>query len=218
MTDHRNLRVLVSFVFAAAVVAAAATGCSSSHGGSTEPTPVAGVLKNINVQLSTQGSVPIGTSGTATAQGTDGFGTAVALGPVSWSSSATTVATVGGGSALTTTYTTTGAGTANITAAAAGVSGNMSITVTSTHAGSAIITPPAVSFKVGSAPVNLTFTVLDASGNPLPSSPPPVWSASDSTKIHLNAFGTVTAVAVGSSTVTAQAWGLTATCQVTVTP
>jgi peptidase M28-like protein/PA domain-containing protein/Big-like domain-containing protein len=102
-----------------------AIGCS--NGSSTNPPPTS--VGHVSVTLAVS-ALTTGVATQATAVTTDSLGAALTGRTVTWSSSATTVATV----SSTGLVTAVGAGTANITATSEGVSGFATVTVTEVQA------------------------------------------------------------------------------------
>jgi len=95
---------------------------SCSGGGKvTAPVPV---LTTINVSLSAM-SLQVGQTATASATGEDQNGASIATGAVTWSSSATAVATISAGGAIT----VVGAGQTQITATVGSLSGHATLSV-----------------------------------------------------------------------------------------
>ncbi|HEY5489595.1 MAG TPA: Ig-like domain-containing protein [Gemmatimonadaceae bacterium] len=87
----------------------------------TAPVPV---LTTINVSLSAM-SLQVGQTATASATGEDQNGASIATGAVTWSSSATAVATISAGGAIT----VVGAGQTQITATVGSLSGHATLSV-----------------------------------------------------------------------------------------
>lgn len=100
----------------------AASGCSGGDGAAPAPTPV---LTALIVSL-TPASIVVGQTSTATATGRDQFGAAISTGAITWSSSASQVATI------STSGTVQGVapGQATLVASAGAVTGSATITVT----------------------------------------------------------------------------------------
>ncbi len=137
---------------------------------------------------------------------------------VSWTSSDTSKATVSGG-----VVTGVAEGTVTITATAGGKSGTKQITVTAAQQ-----QPPVGGETVAVEKVELNKTTASltvGSSDTLTATVTPdnatdatvEWSSSDTAKVTVSSQGLITAVAVGSATITATAGGKTAECEVTVT-
>ncbi|MDQ4079563.1 MAG: Ig-like domain-containing protein, partial [Gemmatimonadota bacterium] len=138
--------------------------------------------------------------------------------PVTWSSSATNVATVTG----TGLVTGVAVGGATITASSEGTSGTASATVTAgppppppPPVASVSVTPSAPSVVAGST-VQLTATLRDAGGNVL-TGRPITWTTSANGVAIVSSSGLVTAVSPGSATITATSEGVSGTSSITVT-
>ena len=126
---------------------------------------------------------------------------------VTWASSNTAVATVDGGKVKA-----VGEGTANITATAGGKTAACVVTVTKP-----VVPVSGISLDFPSATVAVGSTVtLTATVEPANATDKTVtWSSSNSAVASV-AGGVVTAVAVGTATITAKAGQFTATCEITV--
>ena len=131
---------------------------------------------------------------------------------VTWASSNTAAATVGGSGLVT----AVGAGAATITATSEGQSGASSITVTNVPVASVAVSPATASVAAGLT-VQLTATPKDANGNPL-SGRAVAWTSSNAAVATVDASGLVTAVAAGSATITATSEGQSGTAAISVTP
>ncbi len=128
---------------------------------------------------------------------------------VTWSSSKESVATVENG-----TVTAVAVGTATITAKAGDKTATCTVTVTPKVIPVTGITldPTSVSIEVGkTAKLTATVSPADATDKTV------TWSSSRESVATVK-DGTVTAVAVGTATITAKAGDKSATCTVTVTP
>jgi parallel beta-helix repeat protein len=137
---------------------------------------------------------------------------------VTWSTSAPAVATVSGDGHVT----AIGAGSAVITASATPPGGGtpltatVSVTVASERVpvASVAVTPPSATVRVGQV-VHLTATAYDAGANPL-SGRTASWVTADATVATVATDGSVTGVAVGSTSVTVTVEGQSATVPITV--
>lgn len=175
----------------------------------TNPPPV---LTTMTVTLGSA-SVVRGTTTTASAQGRDQYGAAIATGAVNWSSSDNSIATVSNAG----TVTAVAAGNANIVATVGSITASAAITVTLPPPvlSSLVIASSSASVVVGT---QATFTVTGrdqfgasiATGNV-------VWSASPSSVATINQSGIATGVAPGNATVTATAGGVSAQVGLVVT-
>lgn len=126
---------------------------------------------------------------------------------ITWTTSDASVATVNNGK-----VTAVNIGTATITAKAGDKTATCDITVAPTPVTSVTLNQTSASLKVGET-VTLTATV-----NPSDATDKTVtWTTSDATVATVN-NGVVTAVKVGSATITATAGDKSATCEITVAP
>lgn len=116
---------------------------------------------------------------------------------ITYLSSNTAIATVDGSGVVTAVAT----GTATITATSEGKSGTSIATVTVVPVASVTVSPNVFSLNVGNT-VQLTATARDALNNIL-TGRPVTWGSSDVTRATVSNTGLVTAVAVGSVTITA---------------
>lgn len=146
-----------------------------------------------------------------TATPKDGAGSPVSGEIITWSTGAPNVATVSS-SGLVTAVT---AGTATITAAIAGKSADAIITVQNPVASVALSQRTAT--LIPATTVQLTATPLDGAGNPV-SGQTVVWSSSAPTIATVSLGGLVTAIAVGTTTVTATSSGKSAAATIAVVP
>ncbi len=194
-----------------AAVAMATLGTVAGCGDSGPDTPPA-VLTTLNVSVATPTLLP-GQSTAASANGLDQNGAVIAVGVVTWSSSANSIATVGTGGEVTAVAT----GSAQITATSiSGRSGNAQVTVLPTPV-AAVRIGPAVSSLVVGATQQLVATALDANGAAL-SGRTVTWTSSDATRATVSVAGLVTGVAIGATTVTATSEGRSGTTAITVIP
>ena len=137
--------------------------------------------------------------------------------PTSWTSSASTVASVSG-SGLVTAH---GAGTATIQASSEERSGSTTVTVTAAPppppvpVASVTLSPTTLALTVG-ATGQLTATPRDAGGAAL-TGRAVTWSTSAASIAAVSNSGVVTAVAPGSATITATSEGRSTTAAITVT-
>src|SRR6266851_3692580 len=122
---------------------------------------------------------------------------------VTWTSSNPGVATVNG----TGLVTALAAGMAIITAACESATSTAAITVTNVPVASVTVSPATASVTVGQT-VQLTATPRDANGNPL-TGRTIAWSTDNAPVALVSTGGVVTAVALGSATITANCEGRT---------
>jgi|GEM_PF-285678 len=166
------------------------------------PVPVATVTLNQTVStLQLPGSLQL----TATLR--DAAGTALSGRATSWSSNATTVATVSADGLVS----AVGAGTASVTAASEGRSATAAITVTTPVPNVAVTAPANVEIGVAA-----TATATASGGSIVPAAI--VWSSSNVGVLTVSATGVMTGVTAGSATLTATIGGISGTRVVTVVP
>jgi len=128
-----------------------------------------------------------------------------------WTSGAPLVASV----SSTGVVTALAPGTAVIFANIEGVIGSSAVTVREVPVATVVVTPPTSSMVVG-ASVQLSASVRDASGAELPGRLVG-WTSSDETVAIVSSAGRVTAIKVGTATITASSDGKSGTATVTVT-
>ena len=162
------------------------------------PPPVASVSV-------TPGSVrlAVGSSMQLSAVTHDAGGNVLAGRTVTWSSSAPAIATVN----ATGVVAALAAGSVSITAASEGKSASSAITVTSVAApvASVVVTPASANVQIGQS-LQLTATPRDADGAEL-GGRLVTWSSSDQATATVSSSGVVSAVALGSVTITATSEG-----------
>lgn len=129
---------------------------------------------------------------------------------VTWSSSNDPVAVVSSLGRVT----AVSAGSANISATSEGVVGQALVTVSTVPVATVTVTPTNPSLQLGGT-VDMTATMRDASGNIL-SGRPVTWTTGNSSIATVDATGLVTAVATGSTSVTATSEGQTGSTTITV--
>ncbi|MFC1575920.1 Ig-like domain-containing protein, partial [Gemmatimonadota bacterium] len=129
-----------------------------------------------------------------------------------WTSSDPAVAGVSGSGLVS----GDGVGVATVTATSEGVPGSASITVNPRPVASVEVTPSSVTL-VAAQTQQLTATARDASGNVL-TGRAAAWASSDENVATVEVGGLVTAVGVGSATITATIEGISGTASVTVSP
>lgn len=170
------------------------------------PVPVASVVVN-----PTSATLVIGANRQLLATALDTAGNALTGRPVTWSSDSLAVATVSATGVVTAVAT----GTATITATVEGRTGSATVTVIA----------PVATVTVSPAPASLVIettqqfraTTKDAAGNVL-ADRTVTWSTSNTGVATVSTTGLVTAVAVGTATITASSEGRNGTSLVTVTP
>ena len=130
---------------------------------------------------------------------------------ITWTSSATGIATVSANGLVT----GVSAGTANVIATSEGKSDTAAITVTAVPVASLTITPASANLRVGGT-VQLSATTRDAGGNIL-TGRAITWTSSSTGVATVSANGLVTGVAAGSANIIATSEGKSDTAAVTVT-
>jgi uncharacterized protein YjdB len=182
------------------------TACS----GGTSPEPLSsGPTAQVVVTPSTP-TITLGGTQPLQAQAKDADGKIVAGAAIFWSSSDTDVAVVSDAGVVT----AQGIGTTQIAASAEGKSAVAAVTVVPVPVASVSVVPTAVTIAAGtSAPFQAL--AYDAAGTSL-SGRATVWATSNPAVATVDANGTVTAVAVGSATITATSEGKTGSGTVTV--
>jgi uncharacterized protein YjdB len=145
---------------------------------------------------------------TATAK--DASGNTLTGRSVTWSSTPSSVATVSASGLVT----AVGTGSATVSAAIGGKSASSTITIGQTPVASVALTPTTASLTPGQT-VQLTATAKDANGNTL-TGRTVAWSSAKSAVATVSATGFVTAVAVGTDTITATIGGRSASTSVSV--
>jgi len=199
--------VAVSFFFAA-------LACAPEHRGNTFTAPPppkdAGTLTTLGVSV--PGTIIQGQSATATVSGADQFGSSIATGPVVWSTLSTAVATVNGNGVVT----AVAPGQTQVVASASGLQAQAPVTVVPVPVATVSVTPVTFSLVAGTTQ-QLTAVTRDAASNVL-TGRVVTWAASDQSKATVDANGLVTAVAAGTTNITATSEGKTGTAQVTVSP
>ena len=154
-------------------------------------------LVSIAVTPATQ-TIVAGTSLQFTATGSFDDGSTQILQQVTWSSSATTVATVNS----TGLVNGVGAGTATLTATSGSVSGTASLTVSAATLVSLSVTPANPSMAAGTTKqFTATGTFSDASTQDITSTV--VWSSSTPTVATINAQGLASSIVNGTTTISA---------------
>ncbi|MCZ7400949.1 MAG: Ig-like domain-containing protein [Candidatus Methanoperedens sp.] len=172
----------------------------------TTPTPV---LTSIIVSPATA-SVVVGNTQTFTASPRDQFGNAISA-TVTWSSSNTGVGTI----TSMGVFTAISAGTTTITATSGGVSGTATVTVTALPPvlTSITVSPATTSVVVGNTQT-FTASPRDQFGNPINATV--TWSSSNTGVGTITNAGLFTAIAVGTTTITATNGSISGTATVTV--
>jgi len=194
-----------------AVGAGTATITATSEGKSGTATVTVTLVPVGSVAVSPSApNVVIGTTQTLTATVKDQNGTTVTDRAVSWSSSATGVATVSSSGVVT----GVALGTATITATSEGKSGTAVVTVTPVPVGTITLNPPSASIAArGTA--TFTATVKDANGTVV-TDRPLTWASDNILVATVTQSGVVTGLIPGTANISASAEGKSGTAVVTV--
>lgn len=156
-------------------------------------------------------SISLATGGTAqlTAVAKDAAGNTIANAPMTWSSTASSVATVSG----TGLVTALAVGTAYVVATSGGKADTTTVNVTNPPA-SISVTPASASFGTGMTQI-YTATARDASGNIVPASI--VWSSSNPAVASVSSGGTATGLSAGTATIRATSGSVSGSATATIT-
>jgi uncharacterized protein YjdB len=197
-------------VTALAVGAATITASSGAVSGAAAITVVASAptVASVSVNPASSSIYPGGTE-QLSATLLDASGDVLGGIPVTWATSNGSIASVSSnglvsGNAL---------GSATITASAEGQSGSATVSVTAPVAASVTVSPSPVTLSPGET-TQLVAQALDASGTPVSVSMS--WASSDAGVASVSQSGNVTAVAIGSATITATAGAASGSADVTV--
>ena len=188
-----------------ATITATSEGQSGTSAITIAPVPVASVSVAPATKL-----LRVGTSGPLTATTKDASGNVLTGRVVTWSSNATSVATVSTAGLVT----AVGVGSATITATSEGQSGTATITVTLVPVSSVTVSPASGGVNIG-ATLQLSATTKDSAGNVL-TGRVVTWSSSALAIATVSGSGLVNGVIVGSATITASSEGKSGTAAVTV--
>jgi uncharacterized protein YjdB len=156
------------------------------------------------------GSITAGSTIQLSATTRDPAGNVLTGRTITWSSSATGIATVNSSGLVT----GVSPGSATITATSEGKTGTATITVTQVPVASVTVTPGSGTVAIGSS-LQLSATTRDAGGNIL-TGRTIVWSTSAGGIATVNSSGLVTGVAAGTATITATSEGKSGTASITV--
>jgi len=195
-------------------MSAGSTTISASLGGVTGSTSLTVTAPTISsIVITPDGltlGIGIGQQYTATAIYSDGSTQDLVSG-VTWSSSATGVATINSSGLAT----TVGAGTATITAKVGSFTDTTQLTVVAANLVSISVTPTPVSIAIGTdQQFSAVGSFNDGSTQLLPSV---TWSSSSSSVATFNSAGVATAVGTGTATITATSGSVSGTAALTVT-
>jgi uncharacterized protein YjdB len=209
---------VASLALASFLIALAAAGCGSgSHAGSngsgkgsTTPPALASIAVTPSVATIAPGATQQFTATGTWSDGSTGDVTSTA----NWSSSSTSVATVSAAGLAT----AAAAGITTLTATISGVTGTamLSVTPAAPTLSSIAITPASPSIAAGATQqFTATGTYSDGTTSNLTASV--TWASSSTAAATINAAGLATAVAAGSTTITATDGAISGTTMLTVT-
>lgn len=189
-----------------ATITASAVGQSGSASVAVLATPVASVTV-----LPTVLTLLAGQSQQLTATTKDAMGNVLTGRTISWASSNASVA------AVSTTGIVTGvsSGSTTITAISEGAYGTSTVSVTSIPVATIALSPVSASVTIGKT-VQISATLKDEGGNTL-AERPITWASANSAVATVSSSGLVSAVAVGTTTVSATVEGKSASTTITVT-
>ncbi len=190
-----------------ATITARIEGRSAAAIATVSAVPVASV-----VVTPSSASLVVGQTSTLTATPRDAGGAALVGRSLSWSSSQPAVATVSTAGAVT----AVAPGTATISATTEGQTGTSVIAVSVVPVAAVTLSPTSAALTLGQT-TTLVATGRDAGGNPL-GGRPVTWTSTASTVATVSTAGIVTAVGIGSATITARIEGVSASAAITVTP
>ena len=200
-------------IFAMAAVGLSATVWAYACGdGATEPTPTRDPSRPTTVTVTPASAelTAIGATVHLAAQVLDQNGQAMAGAAVTWSSGATSVATVSAAGVVT----AAGNGTATITATAGSASGTASITVAQ-EVGAVTVTPAADTLLALGDTLRLSAEASDANGHVVEGTAFR-WVSADTLVAIVDSTGLVTGIEPGEVSVTATAGSASGTASITV--
>ena len=206
MSCHRTI-IRLSAVLA---VVALATGCGDGDSPSAPPTPEPARPTTVTVSPATHELTALGITVQLSAEVLDQNARVMAGATVTWTSSASSMATVDASGLVT----AAGNGTATITASAGSASGSSVVTVTQSVA-SVEVSPSVYELTALGQTVQLTAEAFDENGHAVAGAEFS-WESSDAAVATVDAGGLVTAVAEGVATITASAGSAQGTAEITV--
>ena len=192
---HRTI-VRLSAVLA---VVALATGCGDGDSATAPPTPEPARPTTVTVSPATHELTALGITVQLSAEVRDQNARVMAGATVTWTSSASSMATVDASGLVT----AAGNGTATITASAGSASGSAVVTVMQSVA-SVEVSPSVYELTALGQTVQLTAEAFDENGHAVAGAEFS-WESSDAAVATVDAGGLVTAVAEGVATITASA-------------
>ncbi|MDB4909644.1 MAG: Ig domain protein group 2 domain protein [Gemmatimonadetes bacterium] len=185
------------------------TATSEGKSGTSGIAVGAAVASSIAVEP-TSVSITTGQTSQLTATVKDANGTVISGAPVTWTVDNSGIAIV----SSTGLVTGQSAGSATVTATSGAAHVNVAVTVTLPPANAVIVSPSTVALLVTQRQ-QLTGTVTDASGNPLPGQTI-TWQSSDNAVATVGTTGLVFAVAPGTATITGTSGSVSGVSHVTV--
>ena len=195
MSRHRTI-IRLSAVLA---VVALATGCGDGDSATAPPTPEPARPTTVTVSPATHELTALGITVQLSAEVRDQNARVMAGATVTWTSSASSMATVDASGLVT----AAGNGTATITASAGSASGSAVVTVMQSVA-SVEVSPSVYELTALGQTVQLTAEAFDENGHAVAGAEFS-WESSDAAVATVGAGGLVTAVAEGVATITASA-------------
>lgn len=162
-------------------------------------------------------SVAVGVRQTFTATGTFSDGSTVDLTRTAvWATRDTRIATVSNASGAQGQLTGVSAGTTTLTATSGGVTGTTNVTITAATLSQLVVSPVAASRAAGQR-IQFAASAVFSNGTQQNVTLQSTWSSSNTMVATVNGQGQATAVAVGTTTITARYNNLTASTPFTVT-
>lgn len=155
-------------------------------------------------------TVTTGQTSQLTATVKDASGSVIAGAPVIWTVDKSNIALV----SSTGLVAGQSAGTATVTATSGSAHTTVAVTVTLPPANAVVVSPSTVALLI-TQQQQLTGTVTDASGNPIPNQTI-TWQSNNTNVATVSGSGLVTAVSPGTATITASSGSVSGTAQVTV--
>ena len=205
--SRRRTIIRLSAVLA---VVALAKGCGDGESPSAPPTPEPARPTTVAVSPATHELTAFGATVQLMAEVRDQNARVMAGATVTWTSSASSVATVDASGLVT----AVGNGTATITASGGSASGSAVVTVTQSVA-SVEVSPATAPLTALGETVQLTAEAFDGNGHAVAGAEFS-WESSDDAVATVDESGLVTGVAEGTATVTATAGSASGTATVTV--
>ena len=200
-----------SFISVAATLSATLWVYACGDGTTEPPTPTPDPPRPTTVAVTpaTTQLTALGATVQLSAEIRDQNGQVMAGAAVTWSSSATSIATVSGSGLVT----AAGNGTATITATAEAASGTATVTVAQEV--SAVVVSPAADTLVTGDTLRLAAEATDANGHPVAGAEF-AWASSDTLVTAVDDAGLVTGVGTGEAEVAATSSGVTGRAELTV--